>query len=188
MPGLGGSARGAVVAGFALVSAAVAALEWALVAGDFSLRYVALNSSRATALVYRITALWGALEGSVVVALANPFERLVPVPPDGRGLNPLLENPAMVFHPPALYLGYAGFTVPFAFALAALITGRVSAEWIASTRAWTLVAWWALTAGILLGAWGRIGSWAGAATGRRTRSRTRRCCPGSPQRPFSTRS
>ncbi len=85
---------------------------------------------------------------------ANPFETVSPVPIDGPGPNPLLQNhPLMAFHPPMLYLGYVGFTVPFAFAIAALATGRVGEGWLIETRRWTLFAWGFLTVGIILGAW-----------------------------------
>ena len=87
---------------------------------------------------------------------ANPFKVLPAsqVPADGPGPNPLLQNhPLMAFHPPMLYLGYVGFTVPFAFALAALITGRLGEGWLVETRRWTLAAWGFLTLGIVLGAW-----------------------------------
>ena len=86
---------------------------------------------------------------------ANPFRAFDPPPGyDGPGPNPLLQNhPLMAFHPPALYLGYVGFTVPFAFAVAALVTGRVGEGWLMETRRWTVVAWGFLTAGIVLGAW-----------------------------------
>ncbi|MFN8036946.1 MAG: heme lyase CcmF/NrfE family subunit [Acidimicrobiia bacterium] len=85
---------------------------------------------------------------------ANPFHVLSSVPADGRGPNPLLQNhPLMAFHPPMLYLGYVGFTVPFMFAIAALITGRFGEGWLADTRRATLVAWGFLTVGIVLGAW-----------------------------------
>jgi cytochrome c-type biogenesis protein CcmF len=95
--------------------------------------------------------------------ISSPFEALDPVPLDGRGLNPLLENPGMAFHPPALYVGYVAFTVPFAFAVAALVTGRLGAEWITTTRRWTVSAWWSLSLGILLGAWWayRVLGWGG---------------------------
>jgi cytochrome c-type biogenesis protein CcmF len=91
----------------------------------------------------------------LMVGPANPF-RAVTVPPgfDGPGPNPLLQNNVlMAFHPPVLYLGYVGFTVPFAFAIAALATGRVGEGWLVETRRWTLFAWGFLTAGIVLGAW-----------------------------------
>ncbi|HET6465994.1 MAG TPA: heme lyase CcmF/NrfE family subunit [Nitrospiria bacterium] len=88
---------------------------------------------------------------AMIVFLSNPFERLFPVPPDGRDLNPLLQDPAMVVHPPMLYLGYVGFSIPFAFAMAALFSGRLGEEWIKVTQRWTLFAWMALTTGILMG-------------------------------------
>jgi cytochrome c-type biogenesis protein CcmF len=86
---------------------------------------------------------------------ANPFRSFHPPPGfDGPGPNPLLQNhPLMAIHPPMLYLGYVGFTVPFAFAIAALATGRVGEGWLVATRRWTLVAWGFLTVGIVLGAW-----------------------------------
>ena len=85
---------------------------------------------------------------------ANPFRTLEVVPTDGPGPNPLLQNhPLMAFHPPMLYLGYVGFTVPFAFAVAALVTGRLGEGWLIETRRWTLFAWTFLTVGIILGAW-----------------------------------
>ncbi|MBI3089890.1 MAG: heme lyase CcmF/NrfE family subunit [Candidatus Tectomicrobia bacterium] len=110
-----------------------------------------------TTLFFIVTMLWE----------ANPFERLNFTPPDGRGLNPLLQNPSMVFHPPTLYTGYIGFTVPFAFAIAALASGRLGSEWLKTTRRWTLFSWYFLGIGILLGAqwayvelgWGGYWAW-----------------------------
>ena len=87
----------------------------------------------------------------LMIFVSNPFERLNYLPPDGKGLNPMLQNPGMIFHPPTLFLGYVGFTVPFAFAMAALISGRLGDEWIKTTRKWTILAWFFLTAGNLLG-------------------------------------
>lgn len=85
---------------------------------------------------------------------ANPFQKIFPVPADGPGPNPLLQNhPIMAVHPPMLYLGYVGFSVPFAFAVAALITGRLGTEWLTVTRRWTMTAWTCLTTGIILGGW-----------------------------------
>jgi cytochrome c-type biogenesis protein CcmF len=84
---------------------------------------------------------------------SNPFDRLFPVPADGRDLNPLLQDPGMVIHPPMLYMGYVGFSVAFAFAMAALIGGKLDAEWARWTRPWTTVAWMFLTIGIALGSW-----------------------------------
>ena len=179
--------------------AAVAVMEWGLISHDFSMRYVALNGSRATPLLYTIAGLWASLEGSILlwglilsthlsllwlkhrrrindpligwalltgaaVAVfffglmlgpANPFRHVVgAIPADGRGPNPLLQNnPLMAVHPPLLYLGYVGFTVPFAFAVAALVTGRVGEGWLTETRRTTMIAWGFLTAGIIVGAW-----------------------------------
>src|SRR5438445_9316120 len=82
---------------------------------------------------------------------SNPFERLFPVPPDGRDLNPLLQDPAMVAHPPMLYMGYVGFSVAFAFVISALIGGKLDATWARWSRPWTTVAWMFLTCGIALG-------------------------------------
>jgi cytochrome c-type biogenesis protein CcmF len=86
-----------------------------------------------------------------MVLTSNPFARVFPVPPDGRDLNPLLQDPAMVVHPPMLYMGYVGFSVAFAFAIAALIGGRLDATWARWSRPWTTVAWMFLTCGIALG-------------------------------------
>jgi cytochrome c-type biogenesis protein CcmF len=177
---------------------AVAVMEWALLTHDFSLRYVAENNARGTPLLFTITGLWAALEGSILLwalvlagylafvahrfrtraadplvawatliglavslfffALmlgpANPFRTLSVAPLDGQGPNALLQNhPLMAVHPPMLYLGYVGMTVPFAFAMAALITGRFGEGWLTDTRRYTLFAWGFLTIGILLGAW-----------------------------------
>ncbi|MGD9796952.1 MAG: heme lyase CcmF/NrfE family subunit [Acidimicrobiia bacterium] len=189
--------------GFTLVVLAGALLaflvmEKALLTHDFSLDYVVRNHSRNTPVLYTISSLWGALEGSIILwalvlagylvavghrfrdraadplvawalltifvvaafffALllgpANPFHTVADVPADGVGVNPLLQDhPLMAIHPPMLYLGYVGFTVPFAFCVAALVTGRVGEGWLELTRRWTLVAWGFLTAGIVLGAW-----------------------------------
>ena len=102
----------------------------------------------------------------LVVAVASPFETQV-APANGAGLNPSLQNPYMVAHPPLLYLGYVGLTVPWAFAMAALLARRTDEAWIIATRRWTLVAWTALGVGQLLGAkwayeeigWGGYYAW-----------------------------
>ncbi|MGB0906920.1 MAG: heme lyase CcmF/NrfE family subunit [Maricaulaceae bacterium] len=86
-----------------------------------------------------------------ILLTSNPFERLVPMPADGQGLNPLLQDPGLAFHPPFLYLGYVGFSISFSFAIAALIEGRVDAVWAKWLRPWVLVAWSFLTIGITLG-------------------------------------
>jgi cytochrome c-type biogenesis protein CcmF len=89
-----------------------------------------------------------------MLTTSNPFDRLVPVPIDGNDLNPLLQDPGMVAHPPMLYMGYVGFSVAFAFAVAALIEGKLDATWARWTRPWTTAAWSCLTIGIMLGsAW-----------------------------------
>ncbi len=88
-----------------------------------------------------------------VLFTSNPFERILPAPPDGHGLNPLLQDPGLAIHPPFLYLGYVGFSIAFSFAIAALIEGRVDAAWARWVRPWTLAAWMFLTAGIGLGSW-----------------------------------
>jgi cytochrome c-type biogenesis protein CcmF len=92
---------------------------------------------------------------ALLVAPADPFVRLADVPADGRGLNPLLQSPGMLVHPPLLYTGFVGFSIPFAFAMAAVATERLDGSWFAFTRRWTLFAWSALSIGIILG-----GAWA----------------------------
>ncbi len=103
----------------------------------------------------------------LITFITPPFKKLDILPADGQGLNPLLQNPGMIFHPPLLFLGYVGFTVPFAFAIAALATGRLGDIWIRSTRRWTIFSWFFLGIGILLGAqwayvelgWGGYWAW-----------------------------
>ena len=90
---------------------------------------------------------------AVMVFAANPFERLSFTPPDGRGLNPQLQNIGMVIHPPMLYLGYISITIPFAFAMAALLSRRLESGWITAIRKWTLLSWLFLSIGITLGMW-----------------------------------
>lgn len=180
-----------------LVLMAFVSLAWAFVDNDFSVRYVAANSNTALPLAYRLTAVWGSHEGSMLlwtlmlggwsaaVSLfsrrlpldmvarvlgvmgaisagfllfllfaSNPFVRLLPPPMEGRDLNPLLQDPGMVLHPPLLYMGYVGFSVSFAFAVAALLSGTFDAAWARWTRPWTIAAWAFLTLGIMLGsAW-----------------------------------
>ncbi len=101
-----------------------------------------------------------AVQGSIGVAFllfiittSNPFNRLDPAPLDGKGLNPILQDPALAFHPPFLYTGYVGFSLAFSFAIAALITGRIDAAWARWVRPWTLAAWMCLTLGIAMGSW-----------------------------------
>ena len=103
----------------------------------------------------------------LLAVVSSPFARLAFAPPDGQGLNPLLQNPGMFFHPPTQYLGYVGFTIPFAFAIAAMATKRLDDEWIRATRRWTLASWFFLTLGVLFGmqwayvelGWGGYWAW-----------------------------
>ncbi len=91
--------------------------------------------------------------GIFILMTSNPFERLADPPFDGRGLNPILQDPALAFHPPFLYAGYVGFSIAFSFAIAALIDGRIDAAWARWVRPWTLAAWMCLTLGIAMGSW-----------------------------------
>ncbi|HUC12724.1 MAG TPA: heme lyase CcmF/NrfE family subunit [Stellaceae bacterium] len=88
-----------------------------------------------------------------IIATSNPFARLFPVPAQGRGLNPLLQDPGLAFHPPFLYFGYVGFSICYSFAIAALIEGRVDAVWARWVRPWALTAWCGLTIGVAMGSW-----------------------------------
>ena len=88
-----------------------------------------------------------------ILLTSNPFARLTPAPFDGRGLNPILQDPALALHPPFLYAGYVGFSIAFSFAVAALIEGRTTAAWARWVRPWTLAAWMSLTLGIAMGSW-----------------------------------
>ncbi len=99
--------------------------------------------------------LWALPNGEVIVAMFQPRQGALFTPADGQGLNPLLRHPGMIIHPPMLYLGFVGFVIPYAFAIAALVTGRTDDRWIRLTRGWTLVAWLFLSLGLLLG-----GRWA----------------------------
>jgi cytochrome c-type biogenesis protein CcmF len=184
------SARGQ----FVFVAIAYGCLTYAFVNNDFSVLLAAEHSNSSLPLIYRITAVWGNHEGSILLwslilsgwtlavsifskrlddvtvarvlgvmglvscgfmlftlFTSNPFERLLPAAPDGRDLNPLLQDPGMVIHPPMLYMGYVGFVVAFAFSIAALLSGRLDASWARWSRPWTTVAWCFLTCGIALG-------------------------------------
>ncbi len=88
-----------------------------------------------------------------ILVTSNPFARLNPAPMEGRDLNPLLQDPGLAIHPPLLYLGYVGFSITFAFAIAALIEGRIDAAWARAVRPWTLAAWCFLTVGIAMGSY-----------------------------------
>ncbi|KAF1050150.1 MAG: Cytochrome c-type biogenesis protein CcmF [Xylophilus sp.] len=119
---------------------------------------VALRSRQLpAAYAARVIAVMGWISVGLIVfllLLSNPFERMLPAPPEGADLNPLLQDPGMVLHPPLLYMGYVGFSVAFAFGIAALLSGELNAVWARWSRPWTLAAWGFLTLGILLGsAW-----------------------------------
>ncbi|KXX65347.1 heme lyase CcmF/NrfE family subunit [Marichromatium gracile] len=178
------------------IGIAFGCLLLAFLTDDFSVIYVASNSNTLMPLVYKVSAIWGAHEGSLLlwalmlagwgaavaaysknlplpmvarvlavmgmVAIgfllfmlltSNPFERIYPAPLEGRDLNPLLQDPGLAIHPPMLYMGYVGFSVAFAFAIAALIGGKLDAAWARWSRPWTTVAWVFLTIGIALGSW-----------------------------------
>ncbi len=189
-------ARPAAIALALLLAVAFGCLTTAFVQNDFSVVYVAQHSNTLLPLQYRIAAVWGGHEGSLLLwvlmlvlwALAvalrstqlpdhmvarvlgvlgllsagfllfilltsNPFGRLLPAAEEGRDLNPLLQDPGLIIHPPMLYMGYVGFSVAFAFAIAALLSGQLDAAWARWSRPWTTAAWVFLTLGIALGSW-----------------------------------
>nr|MBA3671421.1 heme lyase CcmF/NrfE family subunit [Gemmatimonadaceae bacterium] len=190
------SGRRGLHATTAMVVLASIGLWTALLTHDFSLKYVASNTSANMPKVYVFAAFWGGQAGSMlfwalILALyssiaiwsvrhtarelapwacgtlaailvffiatvclkANPYDRLAFVPADGRGMNPQLQNPGMAIHPPNLYLGYVATAIPFAFAIAALVTRRLDAAWLGIVRRWALISWFFLTVGITLGMW-----------------------------------
>jgi cytochrome c-type biogenesis protein CcmF len=131
-------------------------LLWVLMLAGWTLAVARFSQHLPLPVVARTLAVMGLIGiGFLLFMLitSNPFDRLVPTPPDGRDLNPLLQDPGMVFHPPLLYMGYVGFSVAFAFAVAALISGQLDAAWARWTRPWTTMAWVFLTIGIALGSW-----------------------------------
>ncbi|WP_043693657.1 heme lyase CcmF/NrfE family subunit [Luteibacter sp. 9133] len=189
-------ARPAAAGQAVFVFLAMGVLIHAFLVYDFSVAYVADNSNLALPWYYRITAVWGAHEGSMLLwvfilnvwslALAvlsrhlptpfvsrvlgvlgligvgflafilftsNPFLRELPMPSDGGDLNPVLQDPGMTFHPPVLYMGYVGFSVAFAFSIAALLGGELEQAWVRWARPWTNVSWAFLTMGIVAGSW-----------------------------------
>ena len=191
-----GLAKPAVTGQLVFAIVAFGALTYAFVTNDFSVAFVAGHSNSELPVFYRVGAVWGGHEGSLllwilvlaiwsvlvaafsghmperfvarvlgvlgVVAVgflsftlftSNPFDRLIPTPVDGQDLNPILQDPALMIHPPLLYIGYVGFSVAFAFAIAALLEGRLDAAWARWTRPWTTAAWVFLTLGISLGSW-----------------------------------
>ncbi|CAI8038410.1 Cytochrome c-type biogenesis protein CcmF [Geodia barretti] len=195
-PSLLASARYAARAQLLLLLLSFFCLTYAFITYDFSVVYVAQNSNTELPLIYRISAVWGAHEGSLLlwvlmlagwtaalswfsrevpadflakvlavlgvvsvgfllflILTSNPFNRLIPAVADGKELNPLLQDFGLVVHPPMLYMGYVGFSVAFAFAVAALISGRLDAAWARWSKPWTNMAWIFLTLGIALGSW-----------------------------------
>ncbi|MBK7615367.1 MAG: heme lyase CcmF/NrfE family subunit [Burkholderiales bacterium] len=133
-------------------------LLWVLMLVVWMLAVARFSRALPLDVVARVLAVMGLVSAGFLLFMlltSNPFDRLIPAAPDGRDLNPLLQDPGMVFHPPMLYMGYVGFSVAFAFAIAALIDGNLNATWARWTRPWTTAAWIFLTIGIALGS-----SWA----------------------------
>ena len=131
-------------------------LLWVLLLSTWTTAVSLLSRQLPEAMVARVIAVLGLVACGFLLFIlitSNPFERLLPAAQDGRDLNPLLQDPGLVFHPPMLYMGYVGFSVAFAFAIAALITGRLDAAWARWSRPWTLAAWIFLTLGIALGSY-----------------------------------
>ncbi|MCW0235898.1 MAG: heme lyase CcmF/NrfE family subunit [Ferrovibrio sp.] len=131
-------------------------LLWILILVVFGAAVAIFGNNLPATLKARVLAIQGLIGVgflSFILFTSNPFARLLPAPLEGRGLNPLLQDPGLAFHPPFLYLGYVGFSVAFSFAVAALIEGRVDPAWARWVRPWTLAAWCFLTIGIALGSW-----------------------------------
>jgi cytochrome c-type biogenesis protein CcmF len=131
-------------------------LLWILILTIFGAAVALFGRNLPATLKARVLAIQGLIGVgflSFILFTSNPFARLLPAPLEGRGLNPLLQDPGLAFHPPFLYLGYVGFSVAFSFAVAALIEGRVDPAWARWVRPWTLAAWCFLTIGIAMGSW-----------------------------------
>jgi len=131
-------------------------LLWALVVTTFGSIALLVNRGKykeLTPYVAGTIAVIAVFFIATMVFASNPFERLGFTPPDGRGLNPQLQNPGMVFHPPMLYLGYTSISIPFSFAVAALVSGKLDTGWLHAIRRWTLLSWLFLSCGIVLGMW-----------------------------------
>jgi len=129
-------------------------LLWTLMLGVWMTAVSLFSAHLPEEMVARVLGVMGLVSAGFLAFMlftSNPFDRLLPAAPDGRDLNPLLQDPGMVFHPPMLYMGYVGFSVAFSFAVAALISGRLDATWARWSRPWTTVAWTFLTVGIALG-------------------------------------
>jgi cytochrome c-type biogenesis protein CcmF len=131
-------------------------LFWALILSTYSAIAVFTNRHQNRVLMPYVAGTLGAITLFFLATMCfgqSPFERLDWIPVDGRGMNPQLQNPGMAIHPPNLYLGYVATAIPFAFAIAALITRRLDGEWLAAVRRWSLISWFFLTVGITLGMW-----------------------------------
>jgi cytochrome c-type biogenesis protein CcmF len=131
-------------------------LFWITVLAIWTLAVAAGSRSQPEQFASRVLGVLGIVSAGIIafaLLTSNPFTRLAPVPADGNDLNPLLQDPGMIIHPPTLYVGYVGMAVPFAFAVAALLTGRLDKNWAKWTRPWTVAAWMFLTCGITLGSW-----------------------------------
>ena len=131
-------------------------LLWALILATWSALVARFSRALPADVIARVLGVMGLVSVGFLAFLiftSNPFERILPAALEGRDLNPLLQDPGLIIHPPMLYMGYVGFVVPFAFAIAALLDGKVDARWLRWTRPWTNVAWGFLTVGIALGSW-----------------------------------
>ncbi len=129
---------------------------WVLILAIFGAAVAAFGQNLPRTLkanVLAVQASIGVAFMTFILLTSNPFTRLSPAPFDGQGLNPILQDPALAFHPPFLYMGYVGFSMAFSFAIAALIEGRIDAAWARWVRPWTLLAWMCLTLGIAMGSW-----------------------------------
>ena len=131
-------------------------LLWAMLLGGWTAAVALFSRSLPEAMVARTLSVMGLISVGFLLFMlltSNPFDRLLPVPMEGRDLNPLLQDPGLAIHPPMLYMGYVGFAVAFGFAVSALIGGNLDAAWARWSRPWTTVAWMFLTIGITLGSW-----------------------------------
>ena len=131
-------------------------LLWVLILAVFGAAVAAFGNNLPARLKSNVLAVQGAIGLAFlafIIATSNPFARLFPAPFEGQGLNPVLQDPALAFHPPLLYAGYVGFSMAFSFAVAALIEGQIGAAWARWVRPWTLAAWMFLTIGIAIGSW-----------------------------------
>src|SRR4249919_3305242 len=131
-------------------------LLWVLMLGGWMMAVALKSRHLPDEMVARVLGVMGLIGFGFLLFLlltSNPFDRLFPTPADGRDLNPLLQDPGLAFHPPFLYFGYVGFSITYSFAIAALIEGRVGAQWARWVRPWALSAWCGLTIGIAMGSW-----------------------------------